>query len=135
VAVAKHPFLSDEWFAEVRRIHEARGDDAPSGVTIRMNLLVTGTPFGDKAIHMLSEEGRADWGDGHLENADVTLTLTYDVARDLFIGGNPQAGIEAFMAGKITVQGDITKLMLIQSAPVPPDAAELAKALQDITEL
>ena len=43
--------------------------------------------------------------------------------------------VPRLMAGKITVQGDITKLMLIQSAPVPPDAAELAKALQEITEL
>lgn len=131
----KHPFLSDEWFAEVRRIHEARGSGVPPQVTVRMNLLVSGTPFGDKAIHMISEGGKGDWGDGHVDDADVTLTLTYDVARDLFVGGNPQAGIEAFMAGKITVQGDVTKLMAMQSMQIPADAAELTKALQDITEL
>jgi hypothetical protein len=134
--VTKHPFLSDAWFAEVRRLHDAVGGAAPEGAEIRMNLMINATPFddGDLAMHMAAAEGKADWGKGHLDDADVTLTLAYDTARAIFVDGNPQAAIEAFMAGRIVVQGDITKLMVMQSAGAGPAAAELTRALQEITE-
>ena len=133
--MTKHPFLSDPWFDEVRRLHEAAGGAAPEGADIRMNLMITSTPFdGDLAMHMAVSGGRADWGKGHLDDADVTLTLGYDTARAIFIDGNPQAAIEAFMAGKIIVQGDITKLMVMQSTGPGASAAELTRALQEITE-
>jgi len=133
--VTKHPFLSDDWFAEVRRLHDAVGGAAPEGADIRMNLMITGTPFdGDLPMHMSAAGGRADWGKGHLDEPDVTLTLGYDTARAIFVDGNPQAAIEAFMAGKIVVQGDITKLMVMQSAGPGAAASELTRALQEITE-
>ena len=134
--MTKHPFLSDAWFAEVRRLHDAVGGAAPEGAEIRMNLTITAAPFddGDLAMHMAASGGQADWGKGHLDDADVTLTLGYDTARAIFVDGNPQAAIEAFMAGRIVVQGDITKLMVMQSAGAGPAASELTKALQEITE-
>jgi hypothetical protein len=134
--VTKHPFLSDGWFTEVRRLHDAVGGAAPEGADIRMNLMITGTPFSgdDLPMHMAAADGKADWGKGHLDDADVTLTLGYDTARALFVDGNPQAAIEAFMAGKIVVQGDITKLMAMQSAGPGAAASELTRALQEITE-
>ena len=133
--MTKHPFLSDPWFDEVRRLHEAAGRAAPEGAEIRMNLMITSTPFdGDLAMHMAAAGGRADWGKGHVDDADVTLTLGYDTARAIFVDGNPQAAIEAFMAGKIIVQGDITKLMVMQSTGPGAGASALTKALQEITE-
>jgi SCP-2 sterol transfer family protein len=133
--VTKHPFLSDPWFDEVRRLHEEAGGAAPESAEIRMNLMITSTPFdGDLAMHMAAAGGRADWGKGHLEDADVALTLAYDTAKTIFVDGNPQAAIEAFMAGRIIVQGDITKLMVMQSTGPGATASELTKALQEITE-
>jgi hypothetical protein len=133
--VTKHPFLSDPWFDEVRRLHDAVGGAAPEGTEIRMNLMITSTPFdGDLAMHMAATGGRADWGKDHLDDADVTLTLGYDTAKAIFVDGNPQAAIEAFMAGRIIVQGDITKLMVMQSTGPGSAASELTKALQEITE-
>jgi hypothetical protein len=135
--VAKHPFLSDTWFDEVRHLHDSVGGAAPEGAEIRMNLMITGTPFdGDLQIHMAAEGGHADWGKSHLEDPDVTLTLSYDTARAIFVDGNPQAAIEAFMAGRIIIQGDITKLMVMQAATAAPGAGgqELTRALQEITE-
>ncbi len=133
--VAKHPFLSDAWFDEVRRLHDAAGSAAPEGADIRMNLMITGTPFdGDLPMHMAAAGGRADWGKGHLDDVDVTLTLAYDTAKAIFVDGNPQAAIEAFMAGRIVVQGDITKLMAMQTAGPGSAASALTRALQEITE-
>ena len=48
---------------------------------------------------------------GHLENPDLTVTLDYVTAKAILVDGNPQAGMQAFMAGKIKVQGDMTKMM------------------------
>jgi hypothetical protein len=50
------------------------------------------------------------------------------------VEGNPQAAIEAFMAGRIIVQGDITKLMVMQPTGPGSPASELTRALQEITE-
>ena len=134
--MTKHPFLSDPWFEEVHRLHEAAGRAAPEGAEIRMNLMITSTPFdgGDLPMHMTAAGGRADWGKGHLDDADVTLTLGYDTAKAIFVDGDPQAAIEAFMAGRIIVQGDITKLMVMQSTGPGATASDLTRALQEITE-
>lgn len=133
--MAKYPFLSDEWFTAVRELHESHPDAVPPEVLLRMNLKVTETPFGgDRMMHMAADGGKADWGHGHVDDADVTLTLGYDVAKEIFVGGNPQAAIEAFMGGKITIQGDITKLMVMQASGPGPGAAAFALALLQITE-
>jgi putative sterol carrier protein len=42
--------------------------------------------------------------------------------------------MQAFMAGKIKVQGDMTKLMAMQSGVVDPAAAEVAAKIAEITE-
>jgi putative sterol carrier protein len=42
--------------------------------------------------------------------------------------------MQAFMAGKIKVQGDMTKLMAMQSAPPDPAAQQVAQRIKEITE-
>ena len=64
----------------------------------------------------------------------MTVTLDYETAKAIFVEGNPQAGMQAFMAGKIKVQGDMTKLMAMQSGAPSPEQAELATKIKDITE-
>ena len=71
---------------------------------------------------------------GHIENPDVTVTLDYATAKAIFVDGNPQAGMQAFMSGKIKVAGDMTKLMAMQSGAADPVAAELAQKIAEITE-
>lgn len=133
--MTKHAFLSDPWFDEVRRLHDAAGGAAPEGAEVRMNLMIQSTPFDDDlAMHLAVAGGRADWGKGHLDDAEVTLTLAYDTAKAIFVEGNPQAAIEAFMAGRIIVQGDITKLMVMQPQGPGSPAGDLTKMLQEITE-
>lgn len=133
--MTKHAFLSDPWFDEVRRLHDAAGGAAPEGAEVRMNLMIQSTPFDDDlAMHLAVAGGRADWGKGHLDDAEVTLTLAYDTAKAIFVEGNPQAAIEAFMAGRIIVQGDITKLMVMQPTGPGSPAGDITKALQEITE-
>ena len=85
-----------------------------------VNLVITDTPFGDdKEMHLGSQDGHPDWGHGHRDDADVTLTLEYATAKDVFVSSDQQAGMQAFMAGKIKVQGDMTKLMMTQQGGGP----------------
>jgi hypothetical protein len=133
--VAKYAFLSDDWFVEVRRIQASHTDVVPPEVELRMNLVITETPFdGDKSMHMVTLGGQADWGEGHLGEVDVTLTLGYLTAKEIFVGGNPAAAIEAFLTGRIILQGDLTKLMAMQAAQPGAGALSLAAALLDVTE-
>ena len=130
-------FLSDEWIAEAKKIREEfAGQGTPPAHAVRMNQIVTDVPFGDGTInaHMDTSGGDMDFDLGHLDSPDLTVTLDYATAKAILVDGNPQAGMQAFMAGKIKVQGDMTKLMAMQSGTADPTAAEVAAAISDITE-
>ena len=129
----KFAFLSDEWFAAVGEAISQHGAAAtPPGPNVLMNLVITGTPFGDREFHMGAKDGQALFGQSHLDGADVTLTTDYATARDVFVSGNQAAGMQAFMAGKVKVQGDMTKLMASQGGAGAN--AELTTAIQQLTE-
>ena len=131
-----HPFLSDDWIAEAHIIRaEYRGKTTSIPHSVRMNLVVTEMPFGDEALaaHMDTTSGDLELDKGHLDDADLQIEVDYVTARAILVEGNPQAGMQAFMAGKVRVQGDMSKLMLLQTMPPDNAARELAERLRDIT--
>ncbi|MCB1270816.1 MAG: SCP2 sterol-binding domain-containing protein [Microthrixaceae bacterium] len=139
--MAKYKFLSDEWVEAARQIREdMSADDAGTPHKVKMNQIITEVPFGEGTVHahMDSSSGEMDMGLGHLEDPELTVTLDYDTAKAILVDGNPQAGMQAFMAGKVKVEGDMTKLMAMQQAPADPEAAataeKVAQAIRDITE-
>lgn len=132
-----YPFLSDEWMTTAREIRdEYRGKTQPMAHKIKMNQIITDVPFGEGNIeaHMDSSSGDMEMEMGHLSDPEVTVTLDYATAKALFVDQNPQVGMQAFMAGKIKVQGDMTKLMAMQQTGPDPVAAEVAGKIKDITE-
>jgi len=132
-----YAFLSDEWLEAAKAIREEyAGKGAPAAHVVRMNQIITEVPFGDGTIeaHMDTSSGELDMDIGHLENPDLTVTLDYATAKAILVEGNPQAGMQAFMAGKIKVQGDMTKLMAMQQGTPDPVQAEVAAKIQEITE-
>lgn len=132
-----HAFLSDEWITEAHAIRaEYRGKTQSVPHTVRMNLVVTEMPFGDGDLnaHLDTTSGDVELNKGHLEVADLEVTVDYVTARAILVEGNPQAGMQAFMAGKIRVQGDMAKLMLLQTMPPDTTARELAERLRAITD-
>jgi len=135
--VAKLMFLSDEWMAAAKAIREEyAGKAAPMAHSVRMNQVITEVPFGEGTInaHMDTSSGEMQMDTGHIDAPDVTVTLDYDTAKAIFVEQNPQAGMQAFMAGKIKVAGDMTKLMAMQSGTPDPVAAEVASKIAEITE-
>ena len=135
--MAQYPFLSDEWMDAAKAIREEyAGKTAAPAHAVKLNQIVTDVPFGDGTInaHLDTSGGEAVMETGHLENPDLTVTLDYATAKAILVDGNPQAGMQAFMAGKIKVTGDMTKLMAMQSGAADPNAAKVAAEIQAITE-
>ncbi len=138
-----YPFLSDEWIAEARKIRAEMADaEAQVGTTaaaVRMNQVITDVPFGSGRLdaHLDTSSGTLEMETGHLENPDVTVTLDYETAKAIFVDGTLDAGMRAFMEGKVRVQGDMAKLIaaLQQLAPPDPGTVNQAQArIRDITE-
>lgn len=135
--MASYPFLSDKWIEEVRKVREEyRGKAELAPDAVRMNQLVTDVPFGNGVIqaHLDTTSGELEMDLGYLDSPDVTLTLDYASARDIFVNQDRDAAMQAFMAGKIKVQGDMTKLLTMLQSPVEPIAAEVAERIKDLTE-
>lgn len=126
-------FLSEAWFDEVEKIRAAMGD-IPVPDTIKhviINVVILGHPEGDKNITLNAGAFKR----GHTEGAPTTLKLPYDVAVKMFVDRDPQAGMQAFMAGQIQVEGDMSLVMQMQNAGQPSDKQkEFAKKVAAITE-
>lgn len=135
--MATFPFLSDEWVSQAHQIREEyEGKGAVVPHLMKMNLNVTEVPFGSGMIeaHLDTSDGALKLELGHIEPVDLTVTLDYATAKAILIEGNPAAGMQAFMAGRIKVDGDMSKLMTLQGAAPDPTAAEVATRLREITE-
>jgi putative sterol carrier protein len=132
----KYQFLTPEWVAAAKELREQFGGDSPAPAhVVRMNQVVTEVPFGDGEVkaYMDTSGGSMDLDLGELENPDLTVTVDYATAKAIMVDGNPQAGMQAFMAGKVKVQGDMTKLMAMQQGSPDPNAMKLAEAIKEIT--
>lgn len=134
--MAKHPFLSDEWLDTLIALNDEYSDKVPPPIVkMRLNQNVTGVPFGEGtvAMHTDTTEGRPIVGRGHLDNPEVTITTDYETARALVVDGDQAAVMQAFMSGKIKVDGDMTKIM---TPPPPKNEAqvELDQKIKDMTE-
>jgi hypothetical protein len=124
-----HTFLSDDWFAEAKKLHAEAGD-LGGDPNLQINVVVTGGPEGDKEIHM----GGGAFDKGLIDGAPTKLTVPFDVAKATFIEGNQQAAMQAFMSGQVKVEGDMTKIMAMQGQ-APNEAAQAFSAkLKEITE-
>ena len=133
-----HPFLSDEWMAEAKAIRDKyAGQTTKVTQSLKINQVVTGAPFGDGTVESYLDTSSGDvvMELGRLEDADVTVTTDYDTAKAIFVLQDAAAGMQAFMTGKIQVQGDMMKLMAMQAA-MPTDEAsqQIAEEIKAITE-
>ena len=129
-----YPFLSVEWIAAAREIREEFRDQVPPGDNaVKLNQVITDVPFGEGTLdaHLDTSGGELELETGHLEEADVAITLDYETAKAVFL--DPQSAIQHFMAGKIKVQGDMTKLLAVVQTPPESLAGEAQRRIAEIT--
>ena len=132
-----HMFLSEEWMTAAKAIREKYAANAakPTAI-IRMNQVITDVPFGDGTVKSFldTSSGEVVMELGELEVADVTVTTDYQTARAVFVDQDQAASMQAFMAGKIKVQGDMMKMMAMQTGMPQDDVAkQIAADIKAIT--
>ncbi len=141
--MAKHPFLSEEWITAAKAIYAAhRGEGPPLPVSMRVNLNITEVPFGESPLqaHLDTSAGDVEVDLGHLERPDLTLTMGYDTAKAQIVSQDQQAVMQAFMGGRIKIEGDMSKLMALAAGAASggPEAQAVAQRvateIQGITE-
>ncbi len=133
-------FLSEEWLEQAKAIREeyrGKAGDPPHAMKMNLNVKECPDGVGDGDLveaHIDSTGEEVDMDLGHLDSPELTVSLPYEVARAILVEGNPQAGMQAFMSGHITVTGDMTKLMAMQSGTIDPVQLEIAGRIKDITD-
>jgi putative sterol carrier protein len=132
-----HQFLTEEWMTAAKAIREKYADQVPAvTVSIRMNQVITDVPFGDGTVksYLDTSSGAVEMELGELEAADLTVTTDYDTARKVFVDQDQAAGMQAFMSGKIKVQGDMMKMMAMQTGMPQTDITkQVAEEIKSIT--
>lgn len=126
-----HTFLSPEWIEAALELRDEYADRLPPPVTpVRMNLVITDVPHGDEE-RLAASIDTAETGllprFGHLEDPELTVTLEYDVARSILVDQDPDAVGRAFLGGRMRVDGDVTRLFLLQSLEPNQDEMDLAQ--------
>jgi len=123
--------------AAAAAIREKYADQATKVTSsIRMNQVITDVPFGEGTVNLFLDTSSGDvvMESGALETPDLTMTTDWDTARKIFVEQDQAAGMQAFMSGKIKVQGDMMKMMAMQtSMPNDDIAKQIATEIKDIT--
>lgn len=124
-------FLSDEWFDKVEELKQAAGDmDVPAALeSLVLNVVVTDTQWGERELALVA--GNIE--KGHRAEASTKLTLPQDLAKRLFIENDQSAGMQGFMSGKIQVEGDMSKLMTMQTAQPSDKQQEVQRQILEVT--
>lgn len=132
-----YPFLSEEWMNEARSIRNTYADQVPDVATsIRINQVTTDVPFGDGTVHSYidTSSGTLTMELGDLDEPDATITIDYDTAKAMFVDQDQAVAMQAFMSGKIVVQGDMMKMMALQTAmPTTEVSEKIAEEVRAIT--
>jgi putative sterol carrier protein len=130
-----HEFLSDDWINEAKAIRDKYASEITTKPpAIKMNQVITETPGGeDIKMFLDTSSGEMVMDKGELPDADVTITLPYDVAKKQMVDQDQAAAMQAFMSGKVKVQGDMMKLMGMQGMGADPVTAKINDEIKAMT--
>ena len=124
-------FLSQEWFAKVAELTNAAGDlqVPPALASLILNVTVNDAPGGKTDLNISGGK----FEQGHSAAAPTKLTLTSDLLRRIFLEGDASAGMQGFMTGQLKVEGDMSKIMALQSARPSEPMKALFKQVLAVT--
>jgi putative sterol carrier protein len=132
-----YQFLTQEWMDAAKAIREKyAAESAKVTTSIRMNQVITDATFGDGTLktYLDTSSGDVVMDIGELDEPDLTVTTDYGTAHKIFVEQDQAAGMQAFMSGRIKVQGDMMKMMAMQTAmPSDETAKKIATEIKDIT--
>ncbi len=125
-------FLSDPWFAEVEKLIAAAGDLRLPAPLLAIAVNVTIKRAGGSEVPVFLKDGVV--ARGHRAAADAMITLDEALARKLFVEADAVAGVQAFMTGELAIEGDLAKVVAMQTAEPSAEQKTLAHAIAAITD-
>jgi hypothetical protein len=134
--VSTYPFLSPEWVEAAKAIRDEYADRLPPPpMPMKANVVVTRAPFGSDTIAAFvdTSTGQLLLDLGQLDDAELTIRVEYEVARRLFVERDQTAAMEAFFSGRIVVEGDLAKVLALQTQQIDPVAEEIAARIDALT--
>ena len=125
-----YAFLSTEWFDKVDELIAAAGDlqIPPEMKAVEVNITVT-SAAGE--THLFMKDGL--FQRGHRPGVPTTLTLTEVLARRIFVDADTAAGVQAFLSGEMKVEGDLAKLVAMQTVEPSEPQKALTRRIASIT--
>lgn len=123
-------FLTDDWFANVEKLTAEAGELnlPPALANLALNIVVTGA---EGNTELALDSGKIQKGAS--ANAKTTLNMDGETLRKVFLEFDMAAAMQAFMTGKIKVQGDMSSLMALQTAKPSQEQKDLFKKVLEQT--
>lgn len=123
-------FLSDSWFDKVEELIAQAGDlQIPAAMKdLEVNITVK-APAGPVAVSLKQGVFRR----GHLPGVTTSITLNDAVARKIIVDADAAAGVQAFLAGEIQVEGDLAKVVAMQAVEPSKPQQELTRKIAAVT--
>ncbi len=134
--MSSHAFLSPAWIEAARAVRDEYADRLPAvTLPVTANVTVTDAPFDDEPIraYVDTSSGTLILDLGHLDHAELAIKIDYATARRIFVDRDQGAAMEAFFSGRVVVDGDISKVLALQSQPADPVAEEIANRIAAFT--
>lgn len=125
-----HPFLSNTWFNCVHELNMMAGD---LPLPPNLQTLIINIRLNDENNHHLHLKAGKLWQNSH-DHATATLILDCPTLQALIFERRTDAIIDAFMTGKIRVEGDMSALLSLQSAKPSTEQKALYKQILAMTE-
>ncbi|AWT49476.1 SCP-2 sterol transfer family protein [Psychrobacter sp. YP14] len=124
-------FLTDEWFNEVDRLTKEAGELnlPPALANMKLNLKVTNTANGDVDASLVDgvlKKGASD--------ANTTINIDEETLKAIALKGDMNEAMNAFMSGKIRIDGDMGQVMALQTTKPSAEQKELFKKIYSMTE-
>jgi alkyl sulfatase BDS1-like metallo-beta-lactamase superfamily hydrolase len=124
-------YLSQEWLDETRAM--ADGQPERPGASARMQYVVSGGPDGDIKYYWVLQDGKLlESSLGEVDDADFTMTLTYDDSVKVQKGELDANA--AFMQGRMKVAGNMAKLMQLMPLTNSPEYKSLQEEIRTVTD-
>lgn len=123
-----YQFLSDEWFAKVLQINEATGDlNLPPATQQTFNLSLTDDESG--SLHC--KHGKIY--QGLSSDAIASISTNKQILKAIIANKDIHVAIEAFMTGQLRIDGDVSKILHLQSAHLTLEQKALYQQILAIT--
>lgn len=107
-------YLSEEWAKEVTNRFQSTEavTNAAKGQNVTIQQIVTEAPGGDVKYYFKIADGTPEVAIGEIDSPEVTITQSYETS--IAVDKGELNAQNAFMQGKLKIQGNLMKLMSMQ---------------------